>query len=108
MGLRPRYEQRLASPSDPGDYRLPDFTVSCEGITYYWEHLGMLDVDSYARSWRAKREWYERNGFLERLITSADAPGGGLSVPEVRARAQRRILRREPRQGEPGFGSSPA
>ena len=77
--------------------------MSFEGVTFYWEHLGMLDVDSYARSWRRKREWYERNGFIDRLITSADAPGGGLSVPEVKARAERRILRREPRQGEPGF-----
>ena len=105
MGLAPRYEQRLDSPSDPDDYRLPDFTVSFEGITFYWEHLGMLDVDSYARSWRRKREWYERNGYVERLITSADAPGGGLSVPEVKARVERRILRRECREGEPGFGS---
>jgi type IV secretory pathway TraG/TraD family ATPase VirD4 len=104
MGLAPRYEQRLDSPSDPDDYRLPDFTVSFEGVTFYWEHLGMLDVDSYARSWRRKREWYECNGYVDRLITSADAPGGGLSVPEVKARAERRILRRESREGEPGFG----
>ena len=108
MGLCPRYEQRLDSRSDPDDYRLPDFTVSFEGVTFYWEHLGMLDVDSYARSWRRKRGWYVRNGFIERLITSADAPGGGLSVPEVKARAERRILRRESREGEPGFDSSPA
>jgi Type IV secretory pathway, VirD4 components len=107
MGLRPRYEERLTSPSDPDDYRLPDFTVSFDGFTFYWEHLGMLDVDSYARSWQRKRAWYERNGFLDRLITSADAPGGGLSVPEVKARAERRILRREPRQGEPGFEVEP-
>jgi type IV secretion system protein VirD4 len=106
MGLSPRYEQRLYSPTDPDDYRLPDFTVSFEGVTYFWEHLGMLDVDSYARSWKRKQAWYERNGFIERLITSADAPGGGLSVPEVKARVERRILRREPRVGEPGFGSS--
>jgi hypothetical protein len=50
----------------------------------------------------------ERNGFIDRLITSADAPGSGLSVPEVKARAERRILRRELRQGEPGFDSTPA
>jgi hypothetical protein len=63
----------------------------------------MLDRDSYARSWRRKRQWYERNGFIERLITSADDAGGGLSVPEVKARVQRRILRGESRRGEPGF-----
>lgn len=106
MGFSPRYEQRLDSPSDLDDYRLPDFTVIFEGVTFYWEHLGMLDVDSYACSWQRKREWYEHNGFIERLITSADDPGGGLSVPEVRARAERRIVRREPRDGEPGFDSS--
>lgn len=66
------------------------------------------DTDSYARNWRRKREWYKHNGYVDRLITSADAPGGGLSVPEVKARAERRILRREPREDEPGFDSPPA
>lgn len=64
----------------------------------------MLDVDSYARSWQRKREWYQRNGFIDLIITSADGPDGGLNVPEVKARAERRKLRREPRVGEPGFG----
>jgi hypothetical protein len=83
--------------------RFPEFDPC---LTFYWEHLGMLDVDSYACNWERKREWYRHNGFIDRLIISADVPGGGLSVPEVRARAERRILRREPRQGEPGFGPS--
>lgn len=103
-GASVRYEQPLASPSAPSDFRLPDFTVLFEGETYYWEHLGMLDVTSYARSWARKRAWYERNGFLDRVITSADGPGIGLRVPEIAARAERRILRREPRgEDEPGF-----
>lgn len=45
MGLRPGYEQGLDSPSDPQDYRLPDFTVNFEGVSFNWGHLGMLDVD---------------------------------------------------------------
>jgi hypothetical protein len=81
--------------------------VIYDGVTFYWEHLGMLDRDSYARAWRRKREWYERNGFVDRLITSADDADGGLSVPEVKARAERRILRGEPRLGEPGFEVEP-
>jgi hypothetical protein len=106
MGLEVRYEERLFAPRNAADYRLPDFTVNLGGKTYFWEHLGMLDRDSYARAWRRKREWYERNGFVARLITSADDADGGLSVPEVKARAERRILRGEPRLGEPGFDSS--
>ena len=105
MGLEVRYEERLFALRNAADYRLPDFTVIFGAKTYFWEHLGMLDVDSYARSWRRKREWYERNGFVARLITSADDADGGLSVPEVKARAERRILRGEPRLGEPGFDS---
>jgi type IV secretion system protein VirD4 len=108
MGLEVRYEERLFAPRNAADHRLPDFTVIYDGVTFYWEHLGMLDRPDYARSWRRKREWYERNGFLARLITSADDADGGLSVPEVKARAERRILRREPRLGEPGFDSQAA
>jgi type IV secretory pathway TraG/TraD family ATPase VirD4 len=103
MGLEPRYEERLYSPVDPDDFRLPDFTITHNGVTFYWEHLGMLDKDHYARAWRRKREWYERHGFVDRLITSADEPGVGLSVPEVRARVESRILRGEARSGEPGI-----
>jgi hypothetical protein len=104
MGLSVRYEQRLESRTGPDDFRLPDFTVMLEGATYFWEHLGMLDVVSYARSWRRKRNWYERNGYVDRLITSADGPAGALSVPEVKERAERRILRNEVRlPAEPGF-----
>lgn len=104
MGLEPRYEERLYSPVDSDDHRLPDFTITYNGVTFYWEHLGMLDRADYARGWRRKREWYERHGCADQLITSADEPGVGLSVPEVKARAERRVLRGEPRLGEPGFG----
>jgi exodeoxyribonuclease V alpha subunit len=104
LGISVWYEERLSSPNDPEDFRLPDFTVRFEGDTYYWEHLGMLDVSLYARSWERKRGWYERNGFIDRVITSADGPGVGLRVPEIEARAERRIVRGAPRdETEPGF-----
>jgi type IV secretory pathway TraG/TraD family ATPase VirD4 len=103
MGLEVAYEERLSAPRNAADHRLPDFTITHQGRTYFWEHLGMLDRGSYARAWERKRGWYERHGFADRLITSADDADGGLSVPEVRERAERRILRGEPRLGEPGF-----
>jgi type IV secretory pathway TraG/TraD family ATPase VirD4 len=105
MGLEVRYEEPLRAPRNAGDHRLPDFTITHGGTTWFWEHLGMLDLPSYARAWERKREWYERHGFAGHLITSADDADGGLSVPEIEARAERRILRGEPRLGEPGFAS---
>jgi hypothetical protein len=42
LGISYEYEQKLSSKSDPNDFRLPDFTVSYGGDTFYWEHLGML------------------------------------------------------------------
>ena len=39
---------------------------------FYWEHLGMLSVPSYREAWERKRQWYEDNGFLDRVITSED------------------------------------
>ena len=47
LGISYEYEQKLSSKDDPNDFRLPDFTVSYEGDTFYWEHLGMLSVPSY-------------------------------------------------------------
>jgi hypothetical protein len=104
LGMTVEYERRLEAPRRHDDFRLPDFTVMFEGDAFYWEHLGMLDVTSYARSWKRKRAWYEENGFLDCLITSADATGGGLHVPTIEKRAERRIILGEPRgSDEPGF-----
>ena len=87
-----QYEQPLVSRNDPKDFRLPDFTASFEGDVYYWEHLGMLSVPSYREAWDRKREWYEENGYADRLITSADAPDGGIDAAKIERTARERIL----------------
>jgi len=93
LGISYEYEKKLLNQDgDPADYRLPDFTVSYEGDTFYWEHLGMLSVPSYREQWDRKREWYEKNGYLDRLITSEDGPDGGISSPEIERIARKRIL----------------
>jgi hypothetical protein len=66
--------------------------VSYEGDTFYWEHLGMLTVPSYKEQWDRKREWYEKNGYAGRLITSEDGPDGGIDALEIERIARRRIL----------------
>ena len=41
LGISYKYEEPLFAKDDPTDFRLPDFTVTYEGDTWYWEHLGM-------------------------------------------------------------------
>lgn len=105
-----KYEEKLI-PNDknPNDYRLPDFTVTVAGDTYYWEHLGMLTIPSYKRDWEKKRDWYERNGFtvvgpgakdtkaihspLDRLvITSRDGDNGSINAVEIENLAKKYLL----------------
>ncbi len=92
LGISYEYEQKLASKDDPNDFRLPDFTVSYEGDTYYWEHLGMLSVPSYKEAWDRKRQWYEENGYLDRVITSEDGPDGSIDAAEIERIARKKIL----------------
>ena len=83
LGVSYEYEQKLSSKDDPNDFKLPDFTVSYEGDTFYWEHLGMLSVPSYREAWDRKREWYEDNGYLDRIITSEDGADGSIDAAEI-------------------------
>jgi hypothetical protein len=92
LGISYEYEQKLTSKDDPNDFRLPDFTVSYEGDTFYWEHLGMLTVPSYKEAWDRKRQWYEDNGFLDRVITSEDGPDGSINAAEIERIARTKIL----------------
>jgi exodeoxyribonuclease V alpha subunit len=94
LGVSYEYEKRLESQKNPKDFRLPDFTVSYEGDVFYWEHLGMLSVPSYAESWKRKEAWYRANGFADQLITSEDRPDGGIDAAEIERIARKRILKK--------------
>ena len=72
------YETPLLAPD--GTMKLPDFSVTWQGETYFWEHLGLLDQKEYSDQWRAKREWYER-WFPNRLLVTED--GSNLSHDSV-------------------------
>ncbi len=86
------YEQPLYSRSNPKDFRLPDFTASFEGDVYYWEHLGMLSVPSYREAWERKSQWYEDNGYADRLITSEDGSDGSIDAARIERIARERIV----------------
>ncbi|WP_141117793.1 ATP-dependent DNA helicase [Leisingera sp. JC1] len=53
----------------------PDFVVQAGGQTYYWEHLGMLDRQDYARDWRERRRAYAAAGHEAFLLTTDDLAG---------------------------------
>ncbi len=92
LGISYEYEQKLSSRENPNDFRLPDFTVSYEGDTFYWEHLGMLSVPSYQEQWEKKELWYKENGFHDRLITSQDGLDGSIDSTEIEQIARKKIL----------------
>jgi ATP-dependent exoDNAse (exonuclease V) alpha subunit len=90
-GLKPSYERPLTLG---GVTKWPDFTIvdDASGITFYWEHLGMLGDPGYRRRWEAKLNWYRENKILPladgggekgTLITTQDSADGGISSLEI-------------------------
>ena len=74
--------------------RIPDFTFEDDdtGITYYWEHCGMLFDAEYARRWEAKKALYrlhdivpheEGGGKKGTLIVTKDDSVGGISSKAI-------------------------
>lgn len=96
LGLSIEYEKELpAKDGNPKNFRLPDFTIHHQGRTWYWEHLGMLEKASYKEEWGLKKQWYQDNGYWDRVVTSEDHPGGLGGVvyaDEIRKRANEYIF----------------
>jgi energy-coupling factor transporter ATP-binding protein EcfA2 len=91
MGVPYVYEQPLMLG---GKMRWPDFTIEddASGITYYWEHLGLLSDPAYAQRWATKRKAYlaegvqpveSANGAERVLIETTEAEGTGLNMLEI-------------------------
>ena len=53
----------------------PDFTIRCQGKTFYWEHLGMLDRADYSRDWQARFAGYKAADLADGLTTTDDLGG---------------------------------
>ncbi len=66
------YEKPLFAAD--GTVRLPDFTVVFGGRTFFWEHLGRMDLPDYAQAWAEKQKWYER-WFPGQLLTTREGKG---------------------------------
>lgn len=74
-GIPFKYEEPLYAKD--GTMFLPDFTVTFKGETYYWEHVGRLDLPGYKAHWEKKEKWYEKN-FSGKLLTTYE--GNDLST----------------------------
>ena len=91
-GIEYAYEAPLVLAS--GRTRYPDFTVTdhAQGVTFYWEHLGLLGDPEYRARWEMKRHEYMENGILSwedgggeagTLIETSDDAGGGLDAEKI-------------------------
>lgn len=100
-GIDYAYEQPLVLPN--GRTRYPDFTISdhARGVTFYWEHLGMLDDPGYRTRWEAKRAEYlecgispytDGGGSEATLIETRDEPGGRLDAAAIASVIDEAIL----------------
>jgi hypothetical protein len=87
------YEQEIVIDGAPA-HKYPDFTIEDDdaGVTYYWEHLGLLGDSGYKRRWAEKEEWYRANGILPRnegrgprgtLIVTRDDSRGGIDSSQI-------------------------
>lgn len=65
------YEVLLRAPD--GTMYLPDFTISWQGETWFWEHWGMMSSDSYQGHRERKIAWYNKH-FPGRLIETFEGP----------------------------------
>lgn len=70
-----------------GRIKRPDFSVidGDTGIKWYWEHCGMMSDPVYKRNWEDKKEFYKKNGIVERknLIVTFDDEKGGLDSYKI-------------------------
>jgi hypothetical protein len=100
-GVDYAYEQPLVLPT--GRVRYPDFTITdhARGVTFYWEHLGMLEDTGYRARWERKRVEYLEAGIRAHgegggpdgtLIETRDEPGGGLDASEIARLVDRVVL----------------
>lgn len=90
-GIKPSYEKPLKINDVT---KFPDFTIEddAKGVTYYWEHCGMIYDASYHKRWQDKLKWYRKNDILAYqesggkrgvLIETKDSDQGGISSLEI-------------------------
>jgi energy-coupling factor transporter ATP-binding protein EcfA2 len=91
-GVEYAYEQPLPLPN--GRIRYPDFTITdhARGVTFFWEHLGMLGDPGYRKRWERKLKDYLEAGIKPHedggcpagtLIVTRDNENGGIDSAKI-------------------------
>ncbi len=82
-GKHPIYEQKLML----GNISVhPDFTITTDAGTVYWEHLGMLGDYGYRKDWERKKKLYAKHGITEEngnLVLSQDELSGAIDTQKI-------------------------
>lgn len=87
------YEQPLTID---GETKYPDFTIEDAetGVTYYWEHCGMLHNPAYRQRWERKLAWYRAHDILPHtegggshgtLIVTEETDRSGISSAKIKS-----------------------
>jgi hypothetical protein len=68
-------------------FKIPDFTITLpSGLIVVWEHLGMLDQESYRDAWNRKKIWYILNGLDHSdLYVTNDTQASGIDSHQIAA-----------------------
>jgi len=96
-GIDYQYEQPLILA---GVERFPDFTIVDDdtGLTWYWEHNGMLSNEAYRQRWERKLDAYRQQDILPlsegggkngTLLITEEKEGTGLNAEQIRTNIEK-------------------
>jgi hypothetical protein len=81
------YKQQLAL--EDGSFCFPPFTLTWQGLPYYWEHVETLKNAHAVERCDQRLEWYREHGLLSALLISTEV--GGLESEDLLKLLQERF-----------------